>query len=192
MADIRAWEFDVKHKNLYTDPIKIPETFDDDYKNRAKAVLAFRNKIRVDMTYQDLGIIQPEGGKHLAGEPMAYDASWIGANDRKVPQPDTDEEAQESVLIDRATGENFRFTTVDEVSKFKYQRYMQRYLRTIQYVPVSSVTHDVLDGGDLVIVFAHSRSIDDNVGRLLDYLEEKGLAENTMVVYTSDQGFFLG
>ena len=35
-------------------------------------------------------------------------------------------------------------------------------------------------------------SIDDNVGRLLDYLEEEGLAENTIVVYTSDQGFFLG
>ena len=35
-------------------------------------------------------------------------------------------------------------------------------------------------------------SIDDNVGRLLDYLDESGLAENTIVVYTSDQGFFLG
>jgi len=35
-------------------------------------------------------------------------------------------------------------------------------------------------------------SIDDNVGRLLDYVEESGLADNTIVVYTSDQGFFLG
>jgi arylsulfatase A-like enzyme len=35
-------------------------------------------------------------------------------------------------------------------------------------------------------------SVDDNVGRLLDYLDRKGLAENTIVVYTSDQGFFLG
>ncbi|GMQ94612.1 MAG: sulfatase [Acidimicrobiia bacterium] len=35
-------------------------------------------------------------------------------------------------------------------------------------------------------------SIDDNVGRILDYLEENGLAENTIIVYTSDQGFFLG
>ena len=34
--------------------------------------------------------------------------------------------------------------------------------------------------------------MDDNVGRLLDYLETSGLAENTIVVYTSDQGFFLG
>lgn len=44
---------------------------------------------------------------------------------------------------------------------------MQRYLRTIQ-------------------------SIDDNTGRLLDFLDAEGLAENTVVIYTSDQGFFLG
>lgn len=50
---------------------------------------------------------------------------------------------------------------------WKYQIYMRDYLQCIQ-------------------------SIDDNVGRLLDTLEEKGLAENTLIVYTSDQGFFLG
>ena len=32
----------------------------------------------------------------------------------------------------------------------------------------------------------------DRAGRLLDYLEENGLAENTLIVYTSDQGFYLG
>ena len=50
---------------------------------------------------------------------------------------------------------------------WKYQIYMRDYLQCIQ-------------------------SIDDNVGRLLDHLEERGLAENTLIVYTSDQGFFLG
>jgi arylsulfatase A-like enzyme len=35
-------------------------------------------------------------------------------------------------------------------------------------------------------------SLDDNVGRLLDWLDRAGLADNTVVVYTSDQGFFLG
>jgi arylsulfatase A-like enzyme len=34
--------------------------------------------------------------------------------------------------------------------------------------------------------------VDDGVGQLLDYLEEAGLSENTVVVYTSDQGFYLG
>ena len=56
---------------------------------------------------------------------------------------------------------------VVERTRWNYQRYMRDYLQTIQ-------------------------SIDDNVGRVLDYLDEHGLAENTIVVYTSDQGFFLG
>ena len=53
------------------------------------------------------------------------------------------------------------------LKKWKYQRYIKDYLRCIA-------------------------SVDDNVGRLLKYLDESGLAENTIVVYTSDQGFFLG
>ena len=54
-----------------------------------------------------------------------------------------------------------------ELRKWAYQRYIKDYLRVVA-------------------------SIDDNVGRLLDYLDAEGLAENTVVVYTSDQGFFLG
>lgn len=54
-----------------------------------------------------------------------------------------------------------------ERASWKYQRYMRDYLQTVQ-------------------------SIDDNVGRLLDYLEAEGLADDTIVVYVSDQGFFLG
>ncbi|TLX75644.1 sulfatase [Labilibacter sediminis] len=51
--------------------------------------------------------------------------------------------------------------------KWKYQRYMKDYLATI-------------------------RSVDDNIGKVLAYLDDKGLTENTIVIYTSDQGFFLG
>jgi arylsulfatase A-like enzyme len=50
---------------------------------------------------------------------------------------------------------------------WRYQRYIKDYLRCVT-------------------------SMDDNVGRLLDYLESTGLATNTIVVYSSDQGFFLG
>ncbi len=53
------------------------------------------------------------------------------------------------------------------LKKWKYQRYMRDYLACVE-------------------------SVDDNVGRLLDYLAKEGLAENTIVIYTSDQGFFLG
>ncbi len=57
--------------------------------------------------------------------------------------------------------------TGDALNKFKYQRYMQDYLACVQ-------------------------SVDDNVGRLLDWLDQNGLSGNTVVIYTSDQGFFLG
>lgn len=36
------------------------------------------------------------------------------------------------------------------------------------------------------------KGVDDNIGRLLDYLDENGLRDNTVVIYTSDQGYFLG
>ncbi len=57
--------------------------------------------------------------------------------------------------------------TDQDKMKWKYQRYMQDYLGTIQ-------------------------AVDENVGRLLDYLEANDLMENTIIVYTSDQGFYLG
>ncbi len=55
----------------------------------------------------------------------------------------------------------------DDLALWKYQRYMRDYLACI-------------------------RSVDENVGRVLDYLEENNLLENTLVVYTSDQGFYMG
>ncbi|HTI73111.1 MAG TPA: sulfatase [Candidatus Limnocylindria bacterium] len=57
--------------------------------------------------------------------------------------------------------------TGDALNAWKYQRYMQDYLACIQ-------------------------SVDDSVGQLLDWLDANGLRENTIVIYTSDQGFFLG
>jgi len=55
----------------------------------------------------------------------------------------------------------------EALTRWKYQRYMQDYLACVQ-------------------------SVDDNVGRVLDYLDANGLAQNTVVIYSSDQGFFLG
>lgn len=54
-----------------------------------------------------------------------------------------------------------------ELAEWKYNRYMQDYLACV-------------------------KSLDDNVARLLKYLDDNGLAENTLVVYTSDQGFYMG
>jgi len=54
-----------------------------------------------------------------------------------------------------------------EEKKWRYQRYIKDYLRCVA-------------------------SIDESVGQLLDYLDNEGIAEDTIIVYTSDQGFFLG
>lgn len=57
--------------------------------------------------------------------------------------------------------------TPKEIALWKYQRFMQEYLACI-------------------------RSVDESVGEILDYLARTGLDKNTIVVYTSDQGFYLG
>ena len=57
--------------------------------------------------------------------------------------------------------------SAEEQKAWNYQSYMRNYLRCVA-------------------------SIDENVGRLLDYLDENQIAEDTMVIYTSDHGFFLG
>jgi arylsulfatase A-like enzyme len=57
--------------------------------------------------------------------------------------------------------------SADEIVKFQFQRYMEDYLRCVQ-------------------------AVDDNVGRVLNYLKDQHLDSNTIVVYMSDQGFYLG
>ena len=57
--------------------------------------------------------------------------------------------------------------TEEDIARWKYERYVRDYLRVCE-------------------------SIDDNIGRLLEYLDETGLAENTIVIYSSDQGFYVG
>lgn len=157
-APHREWEPHPKNRNLFNEDIIVPETFDDDYKNRAKAAAEAKMRIKDDMKYADLGLVQPEGGSEV-GERVRPEMSH-----RKIPNPD---DVSKLRLIDKDTGEIYSFKTKEELGQFKYQRYIKRYLRTIA-------------------------SIDESVGELLDYLDDNNLAHNTLVIYTSDQGFFLG
>ncbi len=139
--------------------LPLPETFNDTYENRAAAAEAAKMRVKSDMTYDDLGLVQPEGPASKVGELLTD--YW---HQRKIPELAPGESI---TVIDQKTGENYTFNDPQSFAEFKYQRYMKRYLRTIQ-------------------------GIDDNVGRLLDHLDALGKAENTIVIYTSDQGFFLG
>jgi len=70
---------------------------------------------------------------------------------------------QKQFLDDLAAGK----LSEQDVVRWKYQRYIKNYLRTI-------------------------RAVDENIGRLLEYLDDNDLADNTIVIYSSDQSFFLG
>ena len=62
-----------------------------------------------------------------------------------------------------------------------------------EYMPSSKATYaNVYINGNWNGLYTCIQSVDDNVGRILDYLEDNDLAENTIVVYMSDQGFYLG
>ena len=119
-APHRSWEPDEKHAHMYDDvDIPEPETFNDDYANRAAAATEAKMRVESDLNDRDLKQPVPEG------------------------------------------------LTPEEEKSWKYQRYIKDYLRVVA-------------------------AVDDNVGRVLDYLDEQGLADDTIVIYTSDQGFFLG
>lgn len=92
------------------------------------------------------------------------DSNWMAIFNRLNPD-------EKKAFIDAYTPKNDAFKKANlkgkDLAIWKYERYVKDYLRTIQ-------------------------SVDDNVGRLMDYLKEKGLDKNTIVIYTSDQGFYLG
>ncbi|MFT6309740.1 MAG: arylsulfatase A-like enzyme [Porticoccus sp.] len=80
--------------------------------------------------------------------------------------------ADQALLWDNAfSAGNKEYMSADlsdeEKIRWKYQRYIKTYIAAV-------------------------KGMDRQIGRVLDYLDEKGLADNTIVIYTSDQGFFLG
>ena len=97
--------------------------------------------------------------------------STMNSKDLKLtPPPElTAEQLQAWNAYYEPRNETFRKANLEgkDLVRWKYNRYMHDYLGCV-------------------------RSIDDNVGRLLQYLQDEGLAENTIVVYSSDQGMFLG
>ena len=83
----------------------------------------------------------------------------------RIPQPDRDKIKE--IYAERGRLLQRLKPKGRELLKYKYQWYMQDYLACVA-------------------------SVDENVGRVLKYLDENGLAKNTLVIYTSDQGFYLG
>jgi arylsulfatase A-like enzyme len=146
-APHRPWIPDESHRTMFEDRT-IPEspTLWDDYATRTDAIHENEQRVAADLTRNDLKLPPPPG---LAGPDRRR---WLNA------KPD-------EVTVTR----DGRAVSLrgDDLTRWKYQRYMQDYLATVQ-------------------------AVDDNVGRLLDRLDREGLTNDTIVIYTSDQGFFLG
>ena len=166
-APHRNWMPDAKHLHMYDSvDIPIPETFFDDYSTRSDAAREQDMEIKNMYTSFDLKVEPREGDKHYSGGKESFTSQkyW-----KEIYNSLTDEQREAWDTEYGPVSEEFRRLNLsgDELAKWKYQRFIKDYLRCVA-------------------------SVDDNIGRLLDYLDESGLSENTIVIYSSDQGFYLG
>jgi len=145
-----------------------PASLFDDYKNRGTAAKEATMSIMDDMLLSYDNKVLPEAIAELDLDDNPRNirlfnrSEFSRVNEEQLP-------LYKATLDEIAADFKKRWPTMTDREKrsWKYQRYMQDYLGSIS-------------------------SVDDNVGRVLDYLDESGLADNTMVIYTSDQGFYLG
>jgi len=147
-----------------------PETLFDQYENRGTAAKTAEMNLLHHMMYEHDSKVRPETiakmGEKVQPKVVEYPNGFYGPYHRATDE----QKAQYRPILDAINSEfeeKWPMMSEKEKMQWKYQRYMQDYLGCIS-------------------------SVDDNVGRLLDYLDETGLADNTIVIYTSDQGFFLG
>jgi len=161
-APHRNWMPDMKHVDLYED-VDLPEpaTLFDDYTHRAPGAS------RTEMTIANhmFGMYDLKLPVGFEGASPAWERNYLNEMN------DEQRAAWEAAYADRNAAFleewNAGRLAGDDLTRFKYQRYIKDYLRVIA-------------------------AVDDNLGRVLDYLDESGLADSTIVIYTSDQGFFLG
>lgn len=143
-----------------------PATLFDDYKNRGSAAKEAEMLISKHMGLSNDNKIYPRVLNELGIEEfMGWYKPVFKRNYGRMTAP----EKEKWDAVYGPVNQAFKNGPPrgDSLTQWKYQRYMEDYLSCI-------------------------KSIDDNLGRLLNYLDKSGLAENTMVVYTSDQGFYLG
>lgn len=163
-APHRNWVPPARHYHLF-DGIQMPEppTLFDDYANRSKVLAQQEMSIHKNI-YWGWDMLLPGEPKDPRFLPGLANGEFKRMTD---PQKEEFEKAyapeNEKLFSDLAAGK------LDDaaVSRWKYQRYIKDYLRCV-------------------------RGLDENIGRVLDYLDESGLSKNTIVVYSSDQGFYLG
>ena len=164
-APHRNWMPEEKYLGLYEDiEFPIPENFWDDYQGKCSAAQTQKMNIGKDMELiQDLKVEELGADATDPYTKLSY-RTLMGELNRMTPE-------QRESWSKFYNPRNKKFLDANlkgkELIKWKYQNYIKDYLRCV-------------------------RSVDDAVGEVLDYLDKNGLKENTIVVYTSDQGFYMG
>ncbi|WP_420401480.1 sulfatase [Flagellimonas sp.] len=163
------WPTPEKFKEFYGKEFPIPETLFDDYSNRGSAAKTAEMNLLTHMKYVYDTKVWPETIASM-GKVTPEVPDLVNAFNNQYNRATEEQKAHLKPFLDAISKdfeENWPSMNDREKMIWKYQRYMQDYLACIS-------------------------SVDDNVGRVLDYLDENELSENTLVVYTSDQGFYLG
>jgi arylsulfatase A-like enzyme len=141
---------------------------------------------------------------HREWSPATRHLGWD--NDRKYPEPETlfdDYSGRSKAVRDHDMGLDRTFNDLDAKLETPHGlNDQQRAAWNAYYEPRNQAFRAAkLSGKDLVRWrynrYMHDylgcvKAVDEGVGRLLDYLDQEGLAENTVVIFSSDQGFFLG
>ena len=162
-APHRNWAPHPRHFELYRD-VPEPATLHDDYSGRSALLKENEMTLRNHFHWgHDLKFHGPPQFTQFF-LPGMKNGEYERMNAEQRALWDAHYEPENQALLQRLSqGE----MTEDEVLSWKYQRYIQDYLRCIQ-------------------------AVDEGVGELLQYLDDSGLADNTVVIYASDQGFYLG
>lgn len=162
-APHRNWMPPLKYLNKFNDRnFELPENFYDDYEGR-KALQ--RQLTSITGGYLDIRYDSKVPCDTCAVTDVNHWApsEWQREIERLRPE--------EKELWDAAYAKEVeafsKLKEPKEIIEWQYQRYLEDYLRCIQ-------------------------SVDDNVGSILKYLDDNNLSENTIIVYMSDQGFYLG
>ena len=164
-APHRNWSPPVRHYTLYDDlPIEEPQTLFDDYSGRNALLKQNEMTISNHMHWgHDMKLKgDNEFPKHFAGKHA--NREYDRMTDEQKAAWDSAYEPKNRLFLNAMRGGKL---SDKDVIRWKYQRYIKDYLRCVQ-------------------------AVDDSVGELLQYLDDAGLAKNTIVIYSSDQGFYLG
>lgn len=167
-APHRSWLMAERHLPEFTNK-KFPEpkTLFDDYSGRTSPVAEAEMNILKHMSWAGDNKVFPEVMDELGIAEIGFDKQRFKYEFERLNPAQTENFKKTYTKINDEFKKAYPNMTEKDKMRWKYQRYMQDYLGTI-------------------------KSVDENVGRLLDYLEANKLMDNTIIVYTSDQGFYLG